>query len=164
MTVAVQRADSSDRAAMRSKTTKSGRARVKGIGGNSHRGRRLDDIAEELARLQGGWANLTPLQLMDIRKAALLGLQSEETIEARLRDPSTTSLEDVTRAEMLADRARRRLRVAPNQTKPSQSLADYVASKRQSPPSAPAAVDKGRLAPTVPGLAGEPAAANGEGT
>jgi hypothetical protein len=124
--------------------------RVDGIDGNTSRGRRLADLLKQFADGSGGWSILSPAQACDVRRAAMYGLQLEDMLEQRLIDPSSVTLEQLSLAERMADRARRRLQIAPRQDKrPGSSLQQYIASKRQTPADAPAVVAATAPAPTV---------------
>ena len=79
------------------------------IDGRSPLGRRLRDLADQLASGLGGWPALTDLQAAAVRKAAELAALAEHARAARLKGDISVTLDDVVRLDRLAEQSVRRL-------------------------------------------------------
>ena len=118
------------------------------IDGRTPLGRRLRDIADQLAAGLGGWSALTELQAAAVRKAAELAALAEDARAKRLKGDTTITLDDVVRLDRLAEQSVRRLGLPsaagePAET-PAPDLRTYLAKLKTEP------------APVVPAPAAAP--------
>src|SRR5260221_627362 len=79
------------------------------ISGRTALGRRLRDIADQLADGLGGWPRLNELQASAVRKAAELTALAEDARARRLNGAADVTLDDVVRLDRLAEQSVRRL-------------------------------------------------------
>lgn len=99
------------------------------IDGRTKRGRRVVQLIEYFANYFGGAERLTPVQRMNVTRAAELVALSEAARAAALRAPFF-DVENLTRIESTADRALRRLGLPKEARGPTTpSLKEYLANR-----------------------------------
>lgn len=113
-----------------------------GVSGRSAEGRRIRDLLESYISSLGGYAALSDSQLNDARRAAELTALAERARAQALQQSGVVDLTALVKLEGAADRAVRRLGIAPGaHSKPAAILSDYLAAmanqKAASKPVAP---------------------------
>jgi hypothetical protein len=110
----------------RSKVTNDPRL-IRGVDGRSAAGRRRRDLVDALITSLGGIAQVSPLRLAQVRRAAeLQALAEEARAKAFTASAGASELETVIRLENLANRAQRALGLK-EQSSAGPTLAEYLA-------------------------------------
>jgi len=114
----------------RSKRTNSPRRMP--VSANTKLGRRMRDLADDLAARAGGWSSFSPARAAEIRQAAELMALNELERERRLRgDPLAAGLEQLIRLDRLAYLAVKRLHLDDERPEPvRQSLREVLAEQQ----------------------------------
>jgi hypothetical protein len=94
--------------------------------------RRRRDLVEAYVQALGGPARVTPVQRVEIERAASLVLLAADMRDRALRGEAV-AITDLTRLEGTADRAIRRLNLPAPDAAPVQTLADYIARRHAGP-------------------------------
>jgi hypothetical protein len=79
------------------------------IDGRTPLGRRLRDVADQLADGLGGWSALSDLQAASVRKSAELQALAEDARARKLNGATDVTLDDLVRLDRLAEQSVRRL-------------------------------------------------------
>jgi hypothetical protein len=97
------------------------------IDGRTPLGRRLRDIADQLADGLGGWSVLTELQAASVRKSAELQALAEDARARKLNGATDVTLDDLVRLDRLAEQSVRRLNLPSASGKPAAPAAPTFA-------------------------------------
>ena len=110
------------------------------IDGRTPLGRRLRDIADQLAAGLGGWSQLNELQAGTVRKAAELLALSEDARARRLNGDVSIALDDLVRLDRLAAQAVKALGLDHKREPPSApDLRTYLAGLKTEETASPVA-------------------------
>jgi hypothetical protein len=106
------------------------------VSGNTPLGRRLRDLADQLAANLGGWQQLNDLQIAAVRKAAELTALAEDARARRLNGDTSITLDDLVRVDRLAAQAVRQLLDKPPE--PAEDPWDFLTLRPQTREPSPA--------------------------